>query len=270
MNEFTTVDNIKQAFSLILGDDYSLNFYEDQKTFYLFNTVTMKRMLTFEYDKESRKFSYYILTDYDFADTASSIFKQVMEFKTCQMISDAFFYHEISKIIFKDPIVFDEKTFHRSKNLGKQIKSSPNFYYRNAWNMIFVEMGYIVTENFNIKPIIDFCINLRGFGKIRFFVDEDAGTFTKLLDTTHYNLCTEQPDLSNTVGSIISSADVGVKDSVNDEPTLVNLNDYIQDFMIKLSTELYPFYVNQFNLVDISSEANGSLNDFKVLEMLKV
>lgn len=270
MNEFTTIDSIKQAFSLILGDGYSLEFDVDKKTFYLFNNLTMKKMLNFEYDKDSRKFSYYILTETEFAETASSIFTQVSEFKTCQMISDAFFNHKIAKILFKDPIVFDEKTFYRSKNLGKQIKLSPNFYYSNAWNMIFVEMGYVVTENFKIKPIIDLCINLRGFGKTRFLVDEDSGKFINLLDTTHYRLCTEHPDLSNTVISILSSADVVLNRRINDNPTLVNLKDYIHDFMTKLSTELYPFYVNQFNVVGISSEANGSINDFKVLEMLKV
>lgn len=270
MNEFTTIDNIKQAFSLILGDDYSLELVEDEKTFYLFNNVTMKKMLNFEYDKESRKFSYYRLTEFEFGDTANSIFTQFSDFKTCQMISDAFFNHEIAKIVFKDPIVFDEKTFYRSKNLGKQITLSPNFYYLNAWNMIFLEMGYVVTEDFKIKPIIDLCINLRGFGKTRFLVDENSGKFINLLDTTHYRLCTEHPDLSNTVISVISSAYVMRNRKINDDPTLVNLNDYIHDFMSKLSTELYSFYVNQFNLVGISSEAKGSLNDFKVLEMLKV
>lgn len=270
MNEFTTIDSIKQAFSLILGDGYSLEFDADERTFYLFDNLTMKQMLSFEYDKESRKFSYYRLTEYEFGETANSIFTQVSEFKTCQMISDAFFNHEIAKIVFKNPIVFDDKTFYRSKNLGKQITLSPNFYYSNAWNMIFVEMGYIVTEDFKIKPIIDLCINLRGFGKTRFLVDEVAGKFTSLLDTTHYRLCTEHPDLSNTVVSIISSADVVLNRRINDNPTLVNLNDYIHDFMTKLSTVLYPFYVEHFNLLGISSEANGSLNDFKVLEMLKV
>jgi hypothetical protein len=270
MNEFTTIDSIKQAFSLILGDDYSLDFHEEQKTFYLFNNMTMSKVLNFAYDSETCKFAYYKLTDSDFREKADSIFTQFNSFKTCQMISDSFFNHELSKIIFKDPIFFDVDTFNRSKILGKRITLSPIFYYTNAWNMLFVELGYVVTEDFKIKPIIDMCINLRGFGKTRFFVDEDSGQFVNLLDTNHYRLHTDNPALSTTTISIISSADIVRNVAINKKTTLVGLNDYINDFMKKLTHELYTFYVNQFNVVGMSIEANGSINDFKVLEMLKV
>jgi len=270
MNEFTTIDSIKQAFSLILGDDYSLDFHEDKQTFYLFNNVTMSKVLNFGYDSETHKFSYYKLTDPDFRETANSIFTQFDSFKTCQMISDSLFNHEISKIIFKDPIFFEADTFNRSKIVGKRITLSPMFYYTNAWNMLFTELGYVVTEDFKIKPIIDLCINLRGFGKTRFFIDEHSGQFVNLLDTNHYRLNTEHPDLSTTTISIISSVDIVRNVAINKNPTLVGLNDYINDFMNKLTPELYTFYVNQFNVAGISSEANGSINDFKVLEMLKV
>jgi hypothetical protein len=270
MNTFTNIDTIKEAFRLMLGDDYSLDFYEDQKTFYLFNNMTMSKVLNFEYDNETRKFSYYKLTDSDFRETADSIFTQFDSFKTCQMISDSFFNNELSKIIFKDPIFFDSDTFNRSKIVGKRITLSPIFYYMNAWNMLFVELGYVVTEDFKIKPIIDLCINLRGFGKTRFLVDEDSGQFVNLLDTNHYRLHTDNPALSTTTISIISSADIVRNVAINKNPNLVGLNDYINDFMNKLTPELYNFYVNQFNVVGSSSEANGSINDFKVLEMLKV
>lgn len=271
MNTFTTIDTIKESFRLMLGDDYSLDFYEDQKTFYLFNNITMSKVLNFEYDNETRKFSYYKLTDSDFRETADSIFTQFDSFKTCQMISDSFFNNELSKIIFKDPIVFSSNTFQRAKTVGKSIKLSPNFYYQNAWNVIFVELGYVLTEELKIKPIIDLCINLRGFGKTRFLVDEHSGQFVNLLDTTHYRLFTEMPGTSNTTISCTHSADMLVINrSINSQPNLVSIRDYIDDFMIKVSPELYTFYINQFNLSGAISEATGNLNDFKVLEMLKV
>lgn len=271
MNEFTTVDNIKKAFSLLLGGFYTLDFDEQKKTFYLINNTTMQSVLNFEYDKESRKFSYYTLTEPEFGYQLQNIFHTFNEFPTCQLISDTFFNHDLAQILFKDPIVFSSNTFQRAKTVGKSIKLSPNFYYQNAWNVIFVELGYVLTEELKIKPIIDLCINLRGFGKTRFLVDEHSGQFVNLLDTTHYRLFTEMPGTSNTTISCTHSADVLVINrAINSKSSLVSIRDYIDDFMIKVSPELYTFYINQFNLSGAISEAKGNLNDFKVLEMLKV
>lgn len=273
MNEFTTIDNIKKAFSLLLDSYYSLNFDETQNTFYLINNITMQPVLNFDYDINSRKFSYYRLTvpkcD-DIFEKFENIFTQFSDFKTCQMISDALFNHDLAKIVFKDPIVINSNVFIRSKTVSKRITLSPNFYYNDAWNMLFLEVGYIITEDFKIKPIIDLCINLRGFGKTRFLVDENSGKFVNMLDIMQYRLNTEHTGYRKTVTIYTTSLDVEKHRKINDNPRLVSLNDYINDFMINLSPELYSFYINYFKMSEIISESSGSINDFKVLEMLKV
>lgn len=269
MNELTTVENIITAFQLRLGDAYSLSFYEMNGMFQLMNNVTSKVLLRFSYDSEVRKFDYYTLIDNTFFEQAESIFTQFKELDTCQKISNSLFDHELSKIILKDPIVFGSSFLDGAKIAGKRITFTPSFYYNNAWNMIFIETGYVITPEFKIKPIIDMVINFRGFGKARFFVDEYSGEIVSILDETEYQLNTNRPALSKIATNTQSSAYYMKATVIEDIDGSSTLPEYMDNFICRVANKLYHFYIETNDII-VTSEANGTLDDFKVLEMLKV
>jgi hypothetical protein len=269
MNELTTVDNIITAFKLRLGDDYSLSFDEMNGMFQLMNNVTSKVLLRFSYDSEVRKFDYYSLIDNTFFEQAESIFTQFKELNNCQKISNALFENELSKVILIEPIIFGSSFLEGAKITGKRITFKPSFYYKNAWNMIFIETGYVITPEFKIKPIIDMVINFRGFGKARFFVDEDSGEIVSILDETEYHLNTDRPALSKIAAKTQSSAYYMKATAIENIEGSSHLRQYVDNFIGEVAAKLYHFYI-ETNGIHTISEATGTLDDFKVLEMLKV
>lgn len=268
MNELTTVDNIITAFHLRLGDDYSLTFDEMNGMFQLMNNITSKVLLRFSYDSEVRKFDYYTLIDNNFFEQAESIFTKFNNLDTCQKIVNVLFDHDISKIIFKNPVVLDSSAIDGLKIMGKSISLTPHFYYKNAWNMIFVETGYVITPEFKIKPIMDMAIVFRGFGKARFFVDEHSGKVVSILDETEYHLNTDRPALSKISTKPQSSAYYMKATAIGNIDSSSHLLQHMDNFIGEIATKLYHFYIKS-NGMNPDSEATGTLDDFKVLEMLK-
>lgn len=266
MNELTTVDNIINAFQLRLGDDYSLSFDEHNGMFQLMNNVISKVLLRFTYDSEVRKFDHYTLIDHDFFEQAESIFTQFKQLDTCQKIVNLLFEHDISKIVFKNPVVLDASAIDGRKIMGKSISFTPNFYYKNSWNMVFVETGYVITPELKIKPIMDMVIVFRGFTKARFFVDEHSGEISSILDETEYHLNTDRPALSRISTKKQSSAYYMKATTIKSS---IHLRQYMNNFICETAAKLYHFYI-ETNGINTTTDATGTLDDFKVLEMLKV
>lgn len=268
MYEFTTVDNITKAFQLKLGMDYSIYFDVNRN---LFTIGTLyNNLISFEYDLDTMTFSYF-KTDSFFCgsvmDKFTDLFSTFTHLDTCQKITDTFFNHDISKIIFRDPVVHDIKNMNGSKSMGRIITLSPKFTFPNSWNMIFIKQSYIITEDFNIAPVIDLLFNLRGFAKTRFFVDENTGTFVNILQETNFTLNEDAVFLNNLTQQSIEKNKGIIKTTTIGPNPHSNMIDCINDFMSILSVQMYIFYINKFKTEELASECSGTADEFKVLEM---
>lgn len=245
MNKYTTVDNILEAFSRILVAPYRIRYIEERSYFIVSHIHAV--ILSFEYDSTSMTFCHFkekkVTGHENFFRYFSSFFKRFDSLSHSQSLVDCFFKHEISKLLFIEPITIDNHVVFNTQISvsGQRITLSKNFSYSNAYNMFWFQLVYVLNEELKIKPIIHLRPIMKDFDTAHFFIDEDTGALFY-----HYG------DFS----------DNDLKLNTSD-----NYQHCIDMFINQIAPKVYQFYLLKNNMENIYSNT-VTLDDFKTLEMI--
>jgi len=266
MNEFTTVDNIKEAFKRVMGEQYVFSYIEEDSSFRVFLKGDSKLLLKFEYDKNLCKVLGYLFVDPSIKEQVDLLFVKFDDFSNCQYITNAFFEQPISKIIFREPVCLEKGMLAQYRSSAQKITMASNFSYRNAWNMINLEQSYVITEDFKIKPIIDLSFNIRDFGFVRFFVDEKNNEclfISNSIDNYKGSLpyLNARTHISFYLDRKIKTIQIDKNEKNEDIDYFINL------FIETMTPKLYQFFLTKFNIIS-DEQSVGSVDDFRILEIL--
>jgi len=260
MSEFIAFDSIKEIFHRQFGDKYQLVYSNQFKNLNLVRLSDNTVLFTIEYDNETNKLSSPKVLDDSLKDIMEAMFPTFEQMTISNYITTIFFEHPLVKIIFKDPVNFDD--FCGKRNImGKRITLNSKFQYRNAWHLIFVEMVYFINKDFTIKPVVDFNINMLFFGQARIFIDEVNKEFLLFSKKSEDVIKPSVLEIEND-GEFIKFFD----------DNSIDIISFIDKFMLLTAPVIYNFYLDKFNITDhfLDQYSTISINDFKVLEMLKV
>lgn len=274
MNKFTRFDTIKDAFHRKFGDGYQLTSSETGRELSLTRLSDNVVSLRFDYDIETHKVSYPKFIEPSIQHIIESMFFLFDKVPISNYISNLFFENPLARILFKDPVSFDNFVGQTSI-MGKRMTLKPAFQYENAWNLMFVEMGYFLKEDFTFKAVVDLSINMPLFGSAHFFVDEineDCFIYDMRIsgsmvlrnnasDLVSYKPALLQLDKENYCSTI--------QITKNETSLIVSI---INEFMVLLTPVLYNFYLDKFKFSEdlIKQNINVTIDDFIVLEMLKI
>lgn len=274
MNKFTTLDTIKEAFRRQFGDGYQLTCSETGREFSLIRLSDNTTSLRFEYDIETHRMSYPKVIDMSLQNTIESMFVLFDKMTISNYISTLFFEHPLARILFKDPVSFDNFV-GQTQIMGKRMTLTPAFRYENAWNLMFVEMGYFVKEDFTLQAVVDFSINMPLFGCAHFFVDEineecfiyDMGVSGS---TVFRNNASDLVSYKPSLLQVDKENSCSVIQIIKNDP--VGMVSVINEFMVLITPVLYNFYLDRFKFNNdvIKQNINVTIDDFRVLEMLKI